>query len=238
MVSKTGDGKFFKKLGSEKIRSYNASVVIDCSSIAFSETNRIHSLITIFSVLRNLSNMQLPCIDLWVASSQIIRIATGILSTDLWESNIVAALYQSLLSPCQNTCLPDCLLYACSTCNARSFDSVMMVLTNGVLCDDSRAEIKSIVSGIEITYLGIGIGLYLCGFEDLFPTMIWNSNPNHLSETIRNLTIASIIEEANAVPEKPIDEAILYEHIPSAYPLLIEKINSIDSIYEDNDGKK
>ena len=178
VVSKTGDGKFFKKLGGEKIRSYNASIVIDCSSIAFSETNRVHSLITIFTFLRNLSNLQLPCIDLWVASSQIIRIATGITSMDLWENNFVAALYEYLLSPCQNTCLPDCIRYACCTCNARSLSSVMMVLTNGVLFDESRAEIKSIVSGIEMTYLGIGIGLYLCGFEDLFPTMIWNSNPN------------------------------------------------------------
>ena len=42
----------------------------------------------------------------------------------------------------------------------------------------------------------------------------------------------------NAVPEKIIDEAILYEHIPLAYPLLIDKINSIDSIYEVNDGKE
>ena len=227
-----------KKNSKRLTHCYNASVVIDCSCVAFSETNRIHSLITIFSVLRNLSNMQLPCIDLWVASSQILRVATGISSMDLWESNIVAALYQSLLSPCQNTCLPDCIRYACCTCNARSFQSIMMVLTNGVLCDDSRAEIKSIVSGIEITYLGIGIGLYLCGFEDLFPTMIWNSNPNHLSETIRNLSRASMKGTQNAVPEKIIDEAILYEHIPSAYPLLIEKINSIDSIYEVNDGKK
>ena len=232
VVSKTGDGKFFKKLGSEKIRSYNASVVIDCSSIAFSETNRIHSLVTIFSVLRNLSNMQLPCIDLWVASQGITRVATGVSSMDLWESNIVAALYQSLLSPCQNTCLPDCIRFASSTCNARSFDSIMMVFTNGVLCGDSRAEIKSIVSGIEMTYLGIGIGLYLCGFEDLFPTMIWNSNPNHLSETIRNLSRASMKGTQNAVPEKPIDEAIKNETNQIAFTRLVERINDIPNDYD------
>ena len=232
VVSKTGDGKFFKKLGSEKIRSYNASIVIDCSSIAFSETNRVHSLITIFTMLRNLSNMQLPCIDLWVASSQIIRVATGISSMDLWESNIVAALYQALLSPCQNTCLPDCIRYACSTCNTRSFDSIMMVLTNGVLCNDSRAEIKSIVSGIEMTYLGIGIGLYLCGFEELFPTMIWNSNPIQLSETIMNLTTASMKGNLNAVPEKQIDKMIMNGTFDKIYVDITERICNIPSIYE------
>ena len=232
VVSKTGDGKFFKKLGSEKIRSYNASVVIDCSSIAFSETNRIHSLITIFSVLRNLSNMQLPCIDLWVASQGITRVATGVSSMDLWESNIVAALYQSLLSPYQNTCLPDCIRFASSTCNARSFDSIMMVFTNGVLCGDSRAEIKSIVSGIEMTYLGIGIGLYLCGFEDLFPTMIWNSNPTRLSETLMNLTTASVTTNPNAVPEKKIDGMIWNGTFDKTYVELTKTICNIPSIYE------
>ena len=232
VVSKTGDGKFFKKLGGEKIRSYNASIIIDCSSIAFSETNRIHSLITIFSIVRNLSNMQLPCIDVWVASSKIIRIAAGIPSMDLWESNIVAALYESLLSPCQNTCLSDCIRFACCTCNARSFQSVMMILTNGVLCNESRLEIKSIVSGIEMTYLGIGIGLYLCGFEDLFPTMIWNSNPNHLSETLMNLTNASMSENLNAVPEKSIDGMIWNVTADQIYQDVIHSICNISSIYE------
>ena len=232
VVSKTGDGKFFKKLGGEKIRSYNSSIVIDCSSIAFSETNRAHSLITIFTIIRNLSNMQLPCIDLWVASSRIIRIATGISSMDLWESNIVASLYEYLLSPCQNTCLPDCIRYACCTCNARSLPSVIMVLTNGVLCDESRAEIKSIVSGIEMTYLGIGIGLYLCGFEDLFPTMIWNSNPIQLSETLMNLTNASINGKQNAVPVKRIDNFIMNGKFDKAYDEMIKRICDIPSMYE------
>ena len=232
IVNKTGDGKFFKKLGSGKIRSYNASVVIDCSSVAFSETNRAHSLITVFSILRNLSNMQLPCIDLWVASSQIIRIATGIPSLDLWENNIVSVLYHSLLSPCQNTCLPDCIRYACSTCNARSFQSVMMVLTNGVLCNDSRLEINSIVNECEMTYLGIGLGLYLCGFNNLLPTMIWNSNPTRLSETLLNLSEESMASDSSAIPEQPIDAMMLNANIERSNIETIRKICDIPSIYE------
>ena len=108
----------------------------------------------------------------------------------------------------------------------------MMVLTNGVLCDDSRAEIKSIVSGIDMTYLGIGIGLYLCGFEDLFPTMIWNSNPIQLSETLMNLTTASMKGNQNAVPEKQIDKLIMNGVFDKAYAEITERICSIRSIYE------
>ena len=181
--------------------------------------------------------MQLPCIDVWVATKDVIRVATGISSMDLWESNIVAALYESLLSPCQNTCLPntclpDCIRYACCTCNARSFQSVMMILTNGVLCNESRLEIKSIVSGIEMTYLGIGIGLYLCGFEDLFPTMIWNSNPIHLSETIMNLSNSSTSGNLNAVQEKSIDGMILNGTFEKTFAEVTKRICNVPSIYE------
>ena len=107
-----------------------------------------------------------------------------------------------------------------------------MVLTNGVLCNESREEIKSIVSGIEMTYLGIGLGLYLCGFEDLFPTMIWNSNPNQLSETMMNLTIASINGNQNAVPEKKIDEMLMNGTFDLTYDHMIQRIIDIPSIYE------
>ena len=232
LVSKTGDGKFFKKLGSEKIRSYNASLVIDCSSLAFSETNRVHSLVTVFSILRNLSNMQLPCVDIWVATDEIIRVATGLTSMDVWENNIVASLYQSLLTPSRNTCLADCIRYAACTCNARSFQSVMLVLTNGVLCDDARSEIKSIVSGIEMMYLGIGIGSYLCGFEDLFPTMVWNSNPIRLSETLLNITNPVPNSNLNAIPKKQIDGLILNGTFTTSFSDMTKNICNIPSIYE------
>ena len=108
----------------------------------------------------------------------------------------------------------------------------MMVLTNGVLCDDSRAEIKSIVSGIEMTYLGIGIGLYLCGFEDLFPTMIWNSNPYFLSETLSNLTNESMSESLNAVPEKKIDRMVKEKKFSASYKEMTKRICNIPSKYE------
>ena len=108
----------------------------------------------------------------------------------------------------------------------------MMVLTNGVLCDESRAEIKSIVSGIEMTYLGIGIGLYLCGFEDLFPTMIWNSNPYFLSETLSNLTNESMSESLNAVPEKKIDRMVKEKKFSASYKEMTKRICNIPSKYE------
>ena len=112
LVSKSGDGKFFKRLGSDKIRSYNASLVIDCSSLTFGEVNRSHSLWTIFSILRNISNMQLPCVDIWVACEHVLRVVTGISSADLWDSSIIAAVYQSLQKPVSSADLWDSSIIA------------------------------------------------------------------------------------------------------------------------------
>lgn len=108
----------------------------------------------------------------------------------------------------------------------------MMVLTNGVLCSDSRMEIKSIVSGVEMTYLGIGIGLYLCGFEDLFPTMIWNSNPAQLSETLMNMTDISLKGSPNAVPEQQIGKEIMNGTFEKTFAEMTLRICNILSIYE------
>ena len=108
--------------------------MIDCSSLEFSETNRPHSLVTVFTLLRNLSNLQLPCVDIWVATNVVTRVATGVASVDLWETPVIAAVLEAIQHPVPNTALHECLRYACCTCNSRSFSSVMMVCTNGVLC--------------------------------------------------------------------------------------------------------
>ena len=83
-----------------------------------------------------------------------------------------------------------------------------------------------------MTYLGIGIGLYLCGFEDLFPTMIWNSNPLRLSESLLHLTSASINGNPNSVPDIKIDEMIMNETFNRKYDKLTQQLFNIPSIYE------
>ena len=62
--------------------------------------------------------------------------------------------------------------------------------------------------------------------------MIWNSNPNHLSETLMNLGTASIKGSQNAVPEKKIDELIMNGAFDLTYGEMIQRICNIPSICE------
>ena len=233
IVSKAGDGKLFKKLGSDKVRSYCASIVIDCSSLAFSYINRVHSLLTVLSLLRNISNLQLPCVDIWVAGSTVTRICTGSPSGDLWESNVILSLLSTLHSPCHNTTLPDCIRYACCTSNCRSFSSLMIVLTNGVVSEAARNEIRAIVHGVEMTYIGIGLGQYLNGFKDLFPTMLWSANPALLNQAIMNISNPSDkAEVCYAVPEHEITPEIKEMKHATCFDDMVKNISAIASTYE------
>ena len=232
LVTKSGDGKFFKKLGSAKTRFYNCGFVIDCSSLAFSETNRAHSLITLFTLLRNISNLQLPCVDIWVATDQVIRVATGVPSADLWETPVIAAVLEAISQPVPNTVLQDCLRYACCTCNSRSFSSVMMVCTNGVLCKETREEVRSIVSTFEMSYVGVGIGSYLCGFHDLFPSMIWHANPLRLSDVIASKDDASRSTSVYGVEEKKADSVLLTKKNGLYYDDMVKTICDVQSMVE------
>lgn len=107
-----------------------------------------------------------------MASSTVTRICTGLVSNDIWEPNVIFSLIAALHFPSHNTVLPDCIRYASYTSNCRPFSSIMLILTNGVMCDKTREMIHSTVHSVEMSYIGIGLGQYLNGFDDLFPTML------------------------------------------------------------------
>ena len=233
LINKGSDDKIFKKLGSDKIRSYSASIVIDCSSLAFSPINQTQSLLTVLSLLRNISNLQLPCMDIWVDSSTMTRICTGLVSNDIWEPNVIFSLIAALRVPSHNTALTDCIRYASYTCNCRPFSSIMLILTNGVMCDKTREMIHSTVHSVEMSYIGIGLGQYLNGFDDLFPTMLWSANPLLLNQAIMNISNPSFkAETCYAVPEHTItSEMKEMKHI-ICYKEMVKDITAIESTYE------
>ncbi|KAM7456229.1 hypothetical protein BLSTO_03018, partial [Blastocystis sp. subtype 1] len=134
--------------------------------------------------------------------------------------------------PVPNTVLQDCLRYACCTCNSRSFSSVMMVCTNGVLCKETREEVRSIVNTFEMSYVGVGIGSYLCGFHDLFPSMIWHANPLRLSDVIASKDDASRSTSVYGVEEKKVDSVLLTKKNGLYYDEMVKRISDVQSEYE------
>ena len=177
------------------------SIVIDCSSRAFSLLNRQHALFTVFSVLRNLSTMDIACVDVWLAHERTTRVATGISADQLWTNNILDPIYEASLEPYSPTSIAHTIKVAGSTCAVRDLPTVMLVFTNGVMVDKVRNEIQTTIASMKVRAVGIGIGSYLNKFSQFLPEMVWNANPLHLADSILGLQAPDAFDVENGVME-------------------------------------
>ena len=187
------------------------SIVIDCSSRAFSLLNRQHALFTVFSVLRNLSTMGIACADVWLAHKQTTRVATGISADQLWTNSILDPIYEASLNPYSPTSIAHTIKVAGSTCALRDMPTVMLVFTNGVTADRVRNEIQSAMLSMKVRAVGIGIGSYLNMFSHFLPEMVWNANPLHLADSILNLQAPNAFDVENGVLEVTSEDGVLTE---------------------------
>lgn len=187
------------------------SIVIDCSSRAFSLLNRQHALFTVFSVLRNLSTMGIACADVWLAHEQTTRVATGISADQLWTNSILDPIYEASLNPYSPTSIAHTIKVAGSTCALRDMPTVMLVFTNGVTADRVRNEIQSAMLSMKVRAVGIGIGSYLNKFSHFLPEMVWNANPLHLADSILNLQAPNAFDVENGVLEVTSEDGVLTE---------------------------
>ena len=235
-LSKVGRRKMNNKVKNLFYRSlpeiphhYAVSIVIDCSAQAFSRLNRNHSLLTTFSILRNISQMSIQCVDVWIASSDSIRVATGISSQELWSERVLGPIYHSTLNPASSTVLPHCMQYASCTCAARKHSAVMLVLTNGVVVESSRNRIQEVIHSVDLRYVGIGIGSYLCGFDSYLPEMVWNSNPFQLGESLKRLSLPDSYPVRDGVEEEAADAHLLLEDHPVHFDSVLREVMQVGS---------
>ena len=177
------------------------SIVVDCSSRSFSLLNRKHALFTVFSVLRNLSTMDISCADVWLAQEKTVRVATGISGKQLWSNNIVDPIYLASLKPSMPTSIVHTIKMAGATCGLRELPTLMLVLTNGVANPKIQTDIQDVIQSIKVRVVGIGIGSYLNGFKSFLPEMVWNANPMRLADSLTELLAPSLFDVENGVME-------------------------------------
>ena len=187
------------------------SIVVDCSFRSFSLLNRQHALFTVFSVLRNLSAMDISCADVWLANEQTTRVATGISVDELWSNDILDPIYEASLHPFNSTALVHTIQMAGATCMQRDLPMVMLVMTNGVVEEKTRMEIQDAVTNMKVRAVGIGIGSYLTKFSHILPEMVWNANPLHLADSINNLLTPNSFDVENGVMQAECEEDAKFE---------------------------
>ena len=229
------DGKVFSSV-CFSARRYACSVVLDASSLAFSYGNRHHAVTTLLALLRAVASLDLPTVDLWVASHTITRVATGIRSRDLWQANVLAALLAAAANPPLVTLLERTLLYAASTCVCRTDPAVVLVLTNGVLAEETRKGVRSVIHSFstnraDLRFVGVGLGLHLHGTQDVLPQFFWSADVAQLGTVLCEQEES--VKEVNSVKET---KAKLTESYPVCHKGCIGYMKECKTSYvEDRD---
>ena len=187
LITKTGDGKFFKRKIGGKVSAYSVAIVIDRTTTAFNYLNARHTLDTILVLVSVFSEIQVSAVDIWVASDKIIRIITGGQSCDIWSEQVITNLMYALLTPVKNTCIDATIERAASTCGSRPSTAVMFVLTDGITEEDKRKNIMNIMKSCEVQFYGIGLGYSVHDVEGLFTKFIWSPQVSQLKNAIDHI---------------------------------------------------
>ncbi len=184
--TKSGNYKIFKERKGNKKRDYTISIIIDGSISGFNEINHSHSYLTIFVLLRALSEMSLTSIDLWIATDKVTKVCSGITSEEIWSRATVTSIMKTLQRPVASTVLPSTIIYGLSTLSTRSKASLMFVLTNGTR-EPMKKLIRDSLQIYPCTIIGVGIGTVLQDYQNIYPKFIWSRDPNRIRDAILNL---------------------------------------------------
>ncbi len=142
-----------------------------------------HTIQTIRSLISNIAAINIPSIDIIVAtSSNPIIICSDIPSTQLQgKTNILNALFIILSNPCLKANLPSALKFAKDLQKIETKDTTkyMLVLTDGYYQENEIELIKNKIFECMQTsiLIGIGIGFYPLKIKKLFIQTIYTHNP-------------------------------------------------------------
>ena len=176
-------------------KEYAITIIIDTSYSVLNNININHSLNTIRVLLASFTLIDLPSFDLIVTGEEGPIILCSELPTfaalneksKLWE-----VLYQCLSNPINNADLLSTLQtsYDLKRIKNNNFPSFIFVLTDGLFEEEKQMQLKEIVNkltDINIQVIGIGLGIYPFGINNIFNQAIFDVNPINLVYSILSI---------------------------------------------------
>ena len=243
-------------------KEYAITIIIDTSYSVLNHINISHSLNTIRVLLASFTLIDLPSFDLIVTGedspivlcSEFPTFAALNEKSKLWE-----LLYQCLSNPINNADLLSTLQTAFDLKRMRSnnFPSFLFVLTDGLFEEEKHNKLKEIINKliqINIQVIGIGLGIYPYGLNNIFDQYIFDINPINLLDSILNILEGNIndksqidkyIQKDEEIKEKDILSTItklilnkkyLYEKLREELRLSPLTVNCYDMINEEISG--
>ena len=97
-----------------------------------------------------------------------------------------------------------------------NFPSFLFVLTDGLFEEDKQEQLKEIIAKLiqtNIQVIGIGLGIYPYGINNIFSQAIYDINPNNLFNSVLNILEGNIndINEMNYIQKEEENEKINYQ---------------------------
>ena len=185
------------------IKEYTITVIIDTSFSVLNHFNINHSLNTIRVLLTSFTIIDLPAFDLIVTGENgpIVLCSEYPTFAALNEKSKIGELFCHCLSnPISNVDLLSALQAAFDLKRMRTnnFPSFLFVLTDGLFEEDKQNKLKEIIAKLvqnNIQVIGIGLGSYPYGINNIFGQAIYDINPSNLLSSILSILEGNISEK-------------------------------------------
>ena len=223
------------------VKEYAITVIIDTSYSVLNPKNILHSLNTIRVLLSSFTIIDLPSFDLIVTgeNAPIVLCSEYPTFAALNEkSNIWELLFHCLSNPIHNADLLSALQAAFDLKRMRTnnFPSFLFVLTDGLFEEEKQIQLKDNIAKLiqnNMQVIGIGLGLYPYGINNIFGQAIFDANPINLLNSILNIIEGNNNDKAQMnfiqkeeESEKAINVTIskLIQNRTYHYKLLVEEL--------------
>ena len=198
------------------VKEYAITIIIDTSFSVLNHININHSLNTIRILLASFTIIDLPSFDLIVTGedgpiilcSEYPTFAALNEKSKIWE-----LLFECLANPINNADLLSALQTAFDLKRMRTnnFPSYLFVLTDGLFEEDKQEQLKEMIAKLiqtNIHVIGIGLGVYPFGINNIFGQAIYDINPNNLFNSVLNILEGNIndINEMNYIQKEEENE--------------------------------
>ena len=177
------------------IKEYAITIVIDTSFSVLNHMNINHSLNTIRVLLASFTIIDLPSFDLIITGeegpvvlcSEYPTFAALNEKSKIWE-----LLFQCFSNPINNADLLSAIktAYDLKRMRSNNFPSYLFILTDGLFEEEKQNQLKEMVAKLiqlNIQVIGIGLGIYPFGINNIFGQAIFDINPNNLLNSILNI---------------------------------------------------
>ena len=187
ILNKEPRPKIFWEESGEMKRKYSVSIIIDNSISCFGEISRVHSFQILREILSPLLYLDISKLDIILTTNTSpIVLCSDIDSQKCLrkESSFWIGLFKYLQFPYYGSNLSSAINFIYNLNKERNeFTKVVFVLTDGLFEKNEQMYISKQIHDcvqIDINIIGIGIGSYPIGIENIFEKIIYTMEPSNL----------------------------------------------------------